>query len=534
MSCLMLLLLLSACYGPQRQRMLALLDEADSLNRAYAQLPSDTLLRQAADFFDRHGTANEQLRAHYLLGCAYRDMGETPQAIQCYLDAVDRADTLSNDCDLQRLMAVYGQMAELYHAQHLPLDELFAAQKYGQYALCAKDTLKYIRNLELISKVYDLLGDTVRMLGQIEKAQKMYEASGYHQEAVQTYAAPIYVAIYRGELDSAFHMTQVYETESGLFDSTGIIKTGREGYYYFKGLYFLRKGNLDEAEKYMRMMIGTAEEVNGYRGLMAIYRQRENVDSTAHYANLFECALDAKNNRRETDIIHQMSALYNYQRSERVASQKTFEALRLRLVAGALLTAALIMVAFFIVRIRSMRKREQIAMTRYLENVEELRQARTELVTLRSNEYDNGKLIAAREEKIGKLESLILEYQKREANAPTDTQKSLEEEEIYRHFHVLANKGRKPTDEDWNRLVVSIRELMPEMGKLLQRHETILTVFEYQICILIRLHIKPTQIGRMFNVSGSYVSQVRRDLLKKVFKKEGKPGEFDNCICDIS
>ena len=47
--------------------MLALLDEADSLNRAYAQLPSDTLLLEAADFFDRHGFANKQVRAHYLI-----------------------------------------------------------------------------------------------------------------------------------------------------------------------------------------------------------------------------------------------------------------------------------------------------------------------------------------------------------------------------------------------------------------------------------------------------------------------------------
>ena len=52
---LLLFVLLSACYSGQRSRMLALLDEADSLNRAYAQLPSDTLLLEATDFFDRHG-----------------------------------------------------------------------------------------------------------------------------------------------------------------------------------------------------------------------------------------------------------------------------------------------------------------------------------------------------------------------------------------------------------------------------------------------------------------------------------------------
>ena len=77
---IILLTFLTACYDGQRREMLALLDEADSLNRAYAQLPSDTLLLEAADFFDRHGTPNEQVRAHYLLGAptATRDRHQKP------------------------------------------------------------------------------------------------------------------------------------------------------------------------------------------------------------------------------------------------------------------------------------------------------------------------------------------------------------------------------------------------------------------------------------------------------------------------
>ena len=115
---LFLLLLLTACDGERGREMSALLDRADSLNRAYLPMTGglDSLLRDAADYYDRHGSANEQMRAHYLLGCAYRDMGEAPAALQCYQDAVDRADTLSDDCDIRRLMSVYGQMAELYQA----------------------------------------------------------------------------------------------------------------------------------------------------------------------------------------------------------------------------------------------------------------------------------------------------------------------------------------------------------------------------------------------------------------------------------
>ena len=111
-----LLMTMACCTTETGREMDALLDRADSMNRAYIPMTDgiDSLLLEATRYYDRHGDANQQMRAHYLLGCAYRDMGEAPAALQSYQDAVDRADTLSSDCDYQRLMAVYGQMSELY------------------------------------------------------------------------------------------------------------------------------------------------------------------------------------------------------------------------------------------------------------------------------------------------------------------------------------------------------------------------------------------------------------------------------------
>lgn len=62
-----------------------------------------------ADYFDRHGTPNEQVLAHYILGRTYADLGETPRAVDCYLDAVTKADTASADCDYHTLGCAYSQ-----------------------------------------------------------------------------------------------------------------------------------------------------------------------------------------------------------------------------------------------------------------------------------------------------------------------------------------------------------------------------------------------------------------------------------------
>ena len=75
-------------------------------------------------FFDEHGTANDRLLAHYLLGRGYYDHGEAPMALQCYQDAANCADTTSSDCEYAQLARVYAQMAQIFYEQGLYREQL--------------------------------------------------------------------------------------------------------------------------------------------------------------------------------------------------------------------------------------------------------------------------------------------------------------------------------------------------------------------------------------------------------------------------
>ena len=61
------------------------LEELERQNRADSLMTNDSLATILADYFDRNGTSNEQLRAHYILGRTYADRGELPQALNAYL-----------------------------------------------------------------------------------------------------------------------------------------------------------------------------------------------------------------------------------------------------------------------------------------------------------------------------------------------------------------------------------------------------------------------------------------------------------------
>jgi tetratricopeptide (TPR) repeat protein len=228
-----------------RQRLQALnaLNRADSVLTATERDEAQALV----NYFDRHGTPNDQLLAHYLLGRCYADMREAPMALHCYQEAITRADTLSPDCDYTELMAVYGQMADLYHLQNLPMDEIDASEKYQHYALLTNDTLKFIRNIQLMVKPYYLLGDTEKVLEVMDTAQKLYLKYGYKKEAAGVYATPIFIMTQRGQLTEARRMIHEFEHKSGLFDGNGNICKGREAYYYTRGLFCLAVNELDSA-----------------------------------------------------------------------------------------------------------------------------------------------------------------------------------------------------------------------------------------------------------------------------------------------
>ena len=61
---------------------------AEAMNKAYVSFTTDSVMKRVARYYDRHGSANQQLKARYLLGCTYRDMGEAPAAINAWQEAV--------------------------------------------------------------------------------------------------------------------------------------------------------------------------------------------------------------------------------------------------------------------------------------------------------------------------------------------------------------------------------------------------------------------------------------------------------------
>ena len=178
LSVVIMMLALTCCTSEaDRIRMRAGLDSINMRNRNDQPFTVSDV-QPYVTFFDEHGTANDRLLAHYLLGRAYYDHGEAPMALKCYQDAIECADTLSTDCDYPQLARVYGQMAQVFYQQGLHRQQLNYEQRSVIYAWKGKDTLLALRNYEQEFYAFSELGMMDSAITVIKDVAKQYTEYG--------------------------------------------------------------------------------------------------------------------------------------------------------------------------------------------------------------------------------------------------------------------------------------------------------------------------------------------------------------------
>ena len=498
-----------------------ILADADSMNRAYIPMTSDSLLLLACNYYDQHGSPNERMRSHYLLGCVYRDLGEAPQALRCYQDALDAADTISSDCDYVTLLAVYGQMADLYHYQDLPLDELNAADSYHHYACLIGDTLKMIRNYELMAKPYELLKDTEQILIIDSTVAKLYEMIGCHQEAVSAMASTINVYLIKGRIEEAHQLMLAFERESGLFDQYGNIRRDRTHYYNTKGNYYRLVHQLDSSEYYYRKLMASGYTVDACRGLLSVFRQKKVTDSVYFYSRLYEIAVDSLQEKMRTKAVKQMTALYDYNRNKQLAEKRRIEALHARyMFIVVILTAFFIALyawwRFRISRIKNLQKLSSLT-NNYIKALTDYQNSQQELAVLEEEksklEEVKHKDVIELKEQVNDYEVFIRQLKSRQRVAV------LLESDIVKDFREKA-KGKLnmslPTDEEWRLLTALFGNCLPIFYNAITKDD-LLSTKEIQTCMLIRLNFSEGEIAVLLDTTIQRVSNIKSRVNKKMF-----------------
>jgi hypothetical protein len=87
-------------------------------------------------------------------------------------------------------------------------------------------------------------------------------------------------------------------------------------------------------------------------------------------------------------------------------------------------------------------------------------------------------------------------------------------------------------DDDWNNIESQIRKVYPGFCSQL-RNLHAMSELEYQVCLLIKLRVAPSDIAVVLARDASTISTVRSRLYKKVFNQKGGAREWDEFILSI-
>lgn len=475
--CLCALGLMLGCSGNGAQ-MRQQLEALEQQNVNGEKLLDDSLAESLVDYFDRHGDANEQMRAKYILGCTYSALNELPRALITFYEAAGCADTTLADCNYKVLSLIHGQCAMIYHTQVQPCSELQELRLSEYYAWRDNDTLQAIKRYSQQSGAYDFLKMPDSVLFVKERAAQLFREIGKPDRAARTLGGSTITSLLKkGDISKALEYSRLYEQESGLFDSLKNIAKGFEIYYYIKGECYLATHQLDSAEYWFRKELRDGKDIRnqiaGSKGLQEVFEKKKNSDSIAKYATLAYELNDSAYSLSEMDNIQKYQASYNYNHQRFLAKEKESEAKIAWLTAIIVILVAAILLGFFFKRYRL-------------------------------------------------FKHAALDYRLKNAG-------------ITKRFRSLAksNPQQYPTNDDWKQLRQLVEHEIPAFHRIMNPDESPLTEMEYDICLMSRVHILPNEMAKLKKCVPSYVSNIRKSLLKKVFAKEGNADEFDEEISKI-
>ena len=556
---------------PRSLRMKYELLHAAAQNKAYINFTSDSVMKEVVDYYDSHGTANEQLQAHYVLGCVYRDLNDAPKALQCYQDAVDKADTTSEDCNYNLLSRVYNVMGYIYGRQLDPKNSLRLLSFAYRYALRSKDTVLVINCYEQRVDAYFSLKMKDSVIAICKRVSAMYRQMNLNKESALALSPSLLEHLEHGAIVEAKSELDYIERQPGILDKNGKI-SGNLNLYYFKGAYYMNIGCMDSAAYYYRRGLNSEENLTNKvelnQGMYQMYEKLGEKDSTVKYVERWVSLYDSLYATLSTSTLQQMQSLYDYSRSQKIAKTKSEEA---RVASNKFYTILLIVVIllfafyeFFIYYKRKKNKEIQRLSENLLEKLAELDFLRNENsqnlqdLTMKQTEYDrlceqsasDKNLLSLKEKDLNSIKYFlaqdkvllqekaseiyeikkILEKYKR-VYSQTESKKILDElcqSQIIAKLKKLAVKGNHASETDLKELKQLIRKSYTGFYMALYERNYHMSDRERLICILVKLGFETSSIANILDSSSSAISNSKKIILSKLFNKDGGAKDFDS------
>lgn len=489
-------------------------------DKAYKEATSDLTIRDLIPYFEENGTDAEKQEAYYYAGSVYRDLKDTPRALEYFLKSSETADRI--DSVIRR--NTYSQLYLLY----------FKTQDFKNALLFAKKEYQIAKDIgDLDESALYHLAACYLALDSIPQSMKYCNEAYKHvynikQQLINTeiITCLLYTYIRCNNKEMAEKVFNLLAQENNKK------RTNLE--YQTIGEYHLSKNKINEAiacyESVLKNKSTEADRYDAYRLLSYIYYQLGDYAKLAEYAIKFIQISDSLNLGKRQEEAATVNNMYQYHRDKEREQRLQDEVRQYRTkMYWAAFTCVFFLLLFWM---QYNRKRSQ-HLKQLLKEAEKLQNAKDENNSLeqeleQANEALNNnkeKLKQAQEELAQTdqdLKAVTLQLrEKLQQNAILkefyqQNKLSINAKEVLKNIRKAAIGQHKLTPEEWDEFYVAVDELYPTFQDELLNSYGTYNAKQMRVFYLLRIGLTCPEIQNLADASRSTVYRWAEDYSKVI------------------
>mgnify|MGYP003311460449 CR=1 FL=1 len=487
-------------------RMKAALLEMRLYDKAYIDATSDSMVKVITPYFEQNGCGSDLQETYYYAGSTYRDLKDTPRALDYFLKSKDIA-TKNKDCDSTLLRNTFSNLSVLYFSVQDYNNALNMALK--EYRISAEINKVCINNLIHVADAYLRIDSIDKASFYYSKAEEYIDSSSPEDLFLMLYT----FSFLKKENRADYYHQLIKDSAIApkAFDYMAIAE------------YHLLKNNIDSAIICYRRLLDSENDAfkkyDAAKSLANLYLNKGDIRESNQYAIQYIAISESLDLGKRQELASTVNNQYQYYKDSEKEKQIIEDNYNYRIL---IVTATSIFIVIILLILANSNRRKN----GYLREILELSENVSDLQIEKDKMKANAAKVLQEHEDSKKQYEQIVENLNDERNYYEKEMKKAEEmlqqkQEAYKNVLSMlhqsnldenttgiitklrkASEGKhKMTQEEWNCFYHAIDTQHPEFIERITSHLNSFSEAEQQVFYLLYAGFTNTQIENITGIS---------------------------------
>lgn len=447
-------------------------------DKSYIMPDSDEEIKRLVGYFEAKGSIAEKQEAYFYAGSTYRDLQDTPRALENFFKSLDLALDYPKECDSIMLRNTYSNLTFLFYM----VKDYPDALEYGLKELecCRQTKTDVVLPLIHIGAIYHALDSVQCTEAALDSAYTHIIQSG----DISRYQESLVFLLYHY---SYLKKTQKAKKCIKLIRSNPLVEFNANSCMAFAWYYKSLEKN-DSAIIFLKRVLEDGTDINNMydaaKYLFFMHNKKGDVPNACKYAEAYLQLSDSLDFGKRQELAATVNNQYKYHLDQKEEQRLKDERERYKTILLLLAPCSLLLISvgyILYMRRRNKHLQDVVALSSQLKRLSEEEDRLRDMVREKQEQNKTILQFLHQSELEGKAEDVIL------AVRQSSTGK------------------RDMTSAEWKQLYHAVDELYPSFRDRFLKELGTFTEQQMQVCYLMRIGLSKPQIQNMTNLSRSTV-----------------------------